>query len=109
MFSAASECSVLCACSKRAPQQLTLAFHLFQPCCAATGQDHAAQIYRIMKLPVVGGMTQAEGIALGAFVTSGDECLAVPDLNLGIHGVLLDNGAPSSTVGYLLIEIFEIC
>jgi hypothetical protein len=46
-----------------------------------------------MKLPVVGGMTQAEGVALGAFVTSGDRCRAVPDYNLGIHGVLLENGA----------------
>jgi hypothetical protein len=48
-----------------------------------------------MKLPVIGGMTQAEGVALGAFVTSGDQCRPVPDLNLGIHGVLLGNGASS--------------
>ena len=48
-----------------------------------------------MKLPIIGGITQAEGVALGAFITSGDTCTAVPDLNLGIHGVLLGNGAPS--------------
>lgn len=47
-----------------------------------------------MKLPIIGGLTQAEGVALGAFTTSGDTCTAVPDLNLGIHGVLLGNGDP---------------
>lgn len=47
-----------------------------------------------MKLPIIGGLTQAEGVALGAFITSGDTCTAVPDLNLGIHGVMLGNGAP---------------
>ena len=45
-----------------------------------------------MKLPVIGGMTQGEGEALGAFTTSGGTCEAVPDLNLSIHGIMLDNG-----------------
>lgn len=46
-----------------------------------------------MKLPVIGGFTQAEGAALGAFTTSGDDCPPVPNLDVGIHGVTLDDGA----------------
>lgn len=46
-----------------------------------------------MKLPVIGGLTQAEGLHLGAFVTSGKGVKPVPDLNLGIHGFMLENGA----------------
>lgn len=61
--------------------------------CAGTSAEHSQHIYRTMKLPIIGGLTQAEGVALGAFITSGDTCTAVPDLNLGIHGVLLGNGA----------------
>ena len=60
---------------------------------AGTGPEHAQHIHRSMKLPVIGGMTQGEGEALGAFTTSGGTCEAVPDLDLGIHGVMLDNGA----------------
>eukprot|EP00892_Ulva_mutabilis_P004197 jgi/Ulvmu1/2149/UM129_0008.1 len=64
-----------------------------------TSPDHAQHIYRSMKLPIIGGFTQAEGVALGAFTTSGDTCTAIPDLNLGIHGVMLANGtyAPAPT------------
>eukprot|EP00892_Ulva_mutabilis_P004193 jgi/Ulvmu1/2145/UM129_0004.1 len=64
-----------------------------------TSAEHSQHIYRTMKLPIIGGLTQAEGVALGAFITSGDTCTAVPDLNLGIHGVMLDNGtyAPAPT------------
>ena len=36
-----------------------------------------------MKLSVIGGLTQAEGEALGAFTSSGD---------LGVHGGMLENG-----------------
>jgi hypothetical protein len=47
-----------------------------------------------MKLPIVGGLTQAEGVALGAFCTSGENNGSfLPTLNIGTHGVLLDNGA----------------
>lgn len=47
-----------------------------------------------MKLPVIGGFTQAEGIALGAFTTSGEKCSsAVNNLDLGIHGLIMNDGA----------------
>lgn len=61
----------------------------------ATGVDKArdAVIASIMKLPVVGGLTQAEGVALGAYVSSGGGVKAVPDMNQGIHGVFLEDGA----------------
>jgi hypothetical protein len=61
--------------------------------CAGTDVKRSAEIYSAMKLPVVGGLTQAEGVALGAFVSTDKECMAVPDCDLGIHGVLLENGA----------------
>ena len=57
-----------------------------------------------MKLPVIGGLTQAEGVALGAFTTSGTGSAekAIPDLNTRIHGYELPNGMveqkPSMTV-----------
>lgn len=54
--------------------------------------SHAQHIYSLMKLPVIGGLTQAEGVALGAFVTSGTGVKPVPDLNLGIHGFMLTTG-----------------
>ena len=60
--------------------------------CAGTDIKHAREIYKVMKLPVVGGLTQAEGVALGAFVTCDDSVRTVPDTNLGIHGVLLEDG-----------------
>jgi hypothetical protein len=56
-------------------------------------KQRSAAISSVMKLPVIAGVTQAEGVALGAFVTSGDGVKAIPDLNLGIHGILLDDGA----------------
>lgn len=46
-----------------------------------------------MKLPVVGGMTQAEGNALGAFVTSGASADKLPNLSQGAQGTLLEDGA----------------
>ena len=51
--------------------------------CAGAGPAHAKDIYRSMKLPVIGGLTQAEGEALGAFSTNSD---------LGVHGIMLENG-----------------
>jgi hypothetical protein len=50
-------------------------------------------IASIMKLPVIGGLTQAEGVALGAYVTSRKGVKSVPDENQGIHGFFLDDGA----------------
>jgi hypothetical protein len=47
-----------------------------------------------MPLPVIGGLTQAEGVALGAFTTSGAEGeKGPPTVDVQIHGCLLDNGA----------------
>ena len=51
---------------------------------AGTDPLRAQEIYRSMKLPVIGGLTQAEGEALGAFSTNSD---------LGVHGIMLENGA----------------
>eukprot|EP00892_Ulva_mutabilis_P007760 jgi/Ulvmu1/5356/UM022_0150.1 len=64
-----------------------------------TDLKRAKHIHRSMKLPIIGGLTQAEGVALGALTTSGDTCEAVPDLDLSIHGVMLSNGtyAPAPT------------
>ena len=45
-----------------------------------------------MKLPVVGGMTQAEGNALGANFTSGSMADNLPNVTQGAQGTLLDNG-----------------
>lgn len=74
----------------------------------STGVDKArdAVIASIMKLPVVGGLTQAEGVALGAYVHSGaGGVTAVPDMKQGIHGVFLDDGAPI----FLLYRHNTIC
>jgi hypothetical protein len=69
---------------------------------------HAQQLYRMMKLPIIGGLTQAEGMALGAFVTSGDQRQSnIPDLNTAIHGILMDDGKISQTSAAPAIEIFE--
>ena len=46
-----------------------------------------------MKLPVIGGFTQAEGVAMGAFTTSGASCSEVRDVDISIHGVMLEDGA----------------
>ena len=59
---------------------------------AGTSPEHAQHIHRSMKLPIIGGMTQGEGEALGAFTTSGGTCEAVQAADLSIHGVMLDNG-----------------
>lgn len=64
------------------------------PARAGTDVEHAQHIHNAMKLPVIGGFTQAEGVALGAFVTSGDKGAATPNLDLGIHGLILGDGAP---------------
>jgi hypothetical protein len=51
-----------------------------------------------MKLPVLGGMTQAEGVALGAFSTSGAAARErLPSVDLGAHGILLENGMRCNT------------
>lgn len=60
---------------------------------AGTDPEHAQHIHRAMKLPVIGGFTQAEGVALGAFTTSGEQGTATTNLNLGIHGIILSDGA----------------
>jgi hypothetical protein len=44
-----------------------------------------------MPLPVIGGFTQDEGVALGAMLSSGTG-KAYLNLNESIHGFLLDNG-----------------
>eukprot|EP00892_Ulva_mutabilis_P004192 jgi/Ulvmu1/2144/UM129_0003.1 len=64
-----------------------------------TDPEHAQHIHCAMKLPVIGGFTQAEGIALGAFTTSGENGPAVPNLDVGIHGIILGDGtyAPAPT------------
>lgn len=59
---------------------------------AGTSPEHAQHIHRSLQLPVIGGFTQAEGAALGAFTTSGGAGTPIPDLDLGIHGFLLENG-----------------
>ena len=46
-----------------------------------------------MKLPVLGGVSEAEGVALGAMVSNEGQCSVVPDCHLRIHGALLKNGA----------------
>lgn len=61
---------------------------------AGTNPERAKHIHSSMKLPIIGDLTLAEGVALGAFTTSGDTCEAVPDLDLGIHGIMLENGPP---------------
>jgi hypothetical protein len=45
-----------------------------------------------MPLPVIGGFTQDEGIALGAMLSSGHSRRSL-NLNESIHGFLLENGA----------------
>jgi hypothetical protein len=45
-----------------------------------------------MRLPVIGGLTQAEGDALGAYATSGKRAAHRTDVDLGSHGTLLEDG-----------------
>ena len=59
---------------------------------ADTGTESAAKINKTMKLPVLGGVSQAEGVSLGALVSSSGQCTVIPDCHLGIHGALLENG-----------------
>ena len=67
-----------------------------QRCCtwhAGTDYKFARRLHCNMKLPVLGGMTQAEGVSLGAFSTSGNAASdRQMNVNLGAHGVLLENG-----------------
>lgn len=73
-------------------------------CGAGTDIKHAREIYHVMKLPVVGGITQAEGVALGAFMSCEDSVRTIPDTNLGIHGVLLEDGA-SHCMNYVNLRV----
>jgi hypothetical protein len=69
---------------------------------AGTEETHAQYLYSVMKLPVIGGFTNAEGVALGAYATSGPSgsVTPIPDLNTAVHGILLDNGTfPFSFLG----------
>jgi hypothetical protein len=61
-------------------------------CCAGTDHAYARRQHRLMRIPVLGGLTQAEGDALGAFATSGDFGNRPPDVQLGAHGVLMECG-----------------
>jgi hypothetical protein len=60
---------------------------------AGTDDGHARAIHKRMPLPVIGGFTQDEGVALGAFVTSGKGRKCLPNLDEQVHGLLLENGA----------------
>jgi hypothetical protein len=66
--------------------------HAKQRSLALAGADRSrgAFLNKAMKLPVIAGVTQDEGTALGAHVTVGDERL---NINMAIHGVLLPGGA----------------
>lgn len=61
--------------------------------CAGTCDKHAASVCMRMPLPVIGGFTQDEGVALGAMLSSGQGRHSL-NLNESIHGFLLANGAP---------------
>ena len=66
---------------------------------AGTDYQFARRIHCAMRLPVLGGMTQSEGVALGAFSTSGPQADGkAPGTNLGAHGLLLENGAPLAPI-----------
>lgn len=51
------------------------------------------EMHRAMPLPVLGGLTQAEGMALGAFATSGAKEAVSPTLDERMHGLFLGDGA----------------
>lgn len=69
--------------------------------CAGTGVEQHHKICRQMPLAVVGGFSQAEGVALGAFTQAPklEQGNPVGDNNVdrsiayAIHGLLLDDGA----------------
>lgn len=61
---------------------------------AGADRKRAAFINRALKLPVIAGVTQDEGTALGAHMTVGDQ---MPNVNTAIHGVLLPGGALSNS------------
>ena len=50
------------------------------------------RLHTAMRLPVIGGLTQSEGDALGAYATSGKRAAHRTGINLGSHGALLDDG-----------------
>lgn len=58
---------------------------------AGADRERAAFLNRALKMPVIAGVTQDEGTALGAHVTVGDQ---IPNINMAIHGVLLPGGKP---------------
>jgi hypothetical protein len=72
--------------------------HAKQRSLALAGADRSrgAFLNKAMKLPVIAGVTQDEGTALGAHVTVGDERL---NINMAIHGVLLPGGAITTLLG----------
>jgi hypothetical protein len=89
------------------PEAFTLILTQF---CGISGteESHNQYIYGKMKIPVIGGLTQAEGCALGAYATSGSsgEVKAVPDLNTAVHGILLENGTFQKPQSSCLLSVY---
>lgn len=67
---------------------------------AGADRQRAAFLNRKLKMPVIAGVTQDEGTALGAHVTVGDQ---MPNINMAIHGVLLPGGTP------VILSALEAC
>eukprot|EP00892_Ulva_mutabilis_P009382 jgi/Ulvmu1/6816/UM031_0020.1 len=63
-----------------------------------SGAERERKINRLLPLPVIGGFTQDEGVALGANLTSGT-CSHTLNVEEALHGILLSNGcyAPAPT------------
>ena len=59
---------------------------------AGVDYKHMRRLHTAMRLPVIGGLTQAEGDALGAYATSGKRAAHRTDVDLGSHGTLLEDG-----------------
>ena len=74
---------------------------------AGTGEEHAAEMCARMPLPVIGGFTQDEGIALGAMLSSGRGNTFL-NLNESIHGFLLDNGMLRPAVSAVLCFVKNV-
>ena len=75
---------------------------------AGTGDEHAAKTCARMPLPVIGGFTQEEGIALGAMLSSHGNIFL--NLNESIHGFLLDNGMlrPAVSAGLCFVKMYRL-
>lgn len=58
--------------------------------CAGLFPQRQGAINAALPLPVIAGITQAEGTALGAQATVGQ---APPSLNIAVHGCVLSDGA----------------